>query len=329
LRPQNLYVARNIPGWCSLGSRDRTRGYLAVVLAAVLFGIWPSLSKLVLSEVHPLVIGFLVQFVPAVLLSPTLRGLRLSRADWRLVLLATLSGSVAGPILYFYGLERTTASNSVLLSNSESLFTIILAYAFLGERATRREYVALGGIATGAFLVTTQLRFGDVRFLEFLIGNAMLVAAAASWGVSNATSTLLVRRIPIVPLLAVQLLIATGVFAPILVLSGTPIAIPISILPLVIALALTAVGGFSVLFLYAVRTIGAMRTGAVLPTSALWGILLALYLFPTDTLSSVQLLGGALMIGSLVAFYVVRAPAEEHVSGETLKPVASDGPDSH
>src|SRR6267378_1569761 len=279
------------PGRWFLGSSDRTRGYLAVVLAAVLFGIWPSLSKLVLNELHPLVIGFLVQFVPAVALSPTIRGLRLSRAEWRLVLLATLSGSVAGPILYFYGLERTTASNSVLLSNSESLFTIILAYAFLGERATRREYMALGGIATGAFLVTTQLRFGDVRFLEFLI--------------------------------------ATGVFAPILVLSGTPIAIPISILPLVIALALSAVGGFSVLFLYAVRTIGAMRTGAVLPTSALWGILLALYLFPTDTLSGVQLLGGALMIGSLVAFYLFRAPAEEDVKGETLKPVVSDGPDSH
>src|SRR6267143_2009525 len=255
------------PGRWFLGSSDRTRGYLAVVLAAVLFGIWPSLSNLVLNELHPLVIGFLVQFVPAVALSPTIRGLRLSRAEWRLVLLATLSGSVAGPILYFYGLERTTASNSVLLSNSESLFTIVLAYAYLGERATRREYMALGGIATGAF-------------------------------------------------------------PPILVLSGTPIAIPISILPLVIALALSAVGGFSVLFLYAVRTIGAMRTGAVLPTSALWGILLALYLFPTDTLSGVQLLGGALMIGSLVAFYLFRAPAEEDVKGETLKPVASDGPDS-
>jgi len=42
---------------------------------------------------------------------------------------------------------------------------MLLAYAFLRERATRREYVALGGIAVGAFLVTTQLRFGDVRFL--------------------------------------------------------------------------------------------------------------------------------------------------------------------
>ena len=214
----------------------------------------------------------------------------------------------------------------MLLSNSESFFTIMLAYAVLGERATRREYVALAGIAAGAFLVTTQLRFGDVRFLEFLIGNAMLVAAAGCWGVSNTVSTILLRRIKIVPLLEIQLLIGAAVYAPIVLLAGAPLAVPIPILPILVLLSLSAVGVFSVLFFYAFRTIGAMRTGAVLPTSALWGILLALYLFPNDTLGAVQIVGGALMILALVAFYFLRGPSE--AEGETLKPAASDGPES-
>jgi len=309
-----------------VGFRRRTYGYVAIVLAAVLFGVWPSLSKLVLNEVHPLVIAFLIQLIPGIGLSPTLRGVRIARSDWKLVLLAGLVGAVAGPILYFYGLERTTAANSVLLSNSESLFTIMLAYAVLGERATRREYVALVGIAVGAFLVTTQLRFGDVQFLEFLIGNSMLVAAAACWGVSNTVSTILLRRIKIVPLLATQLLIGAAVYAPIVLLAGAPLSVSLSILPLLVVLSLSAVGMFSVLFFYAFRTIGAMRTGAVLPTSALWGILLALYLFPTETLGAVQIVGGALMILALVAFYVLRGPSE--AERETLKPAASDGPES-
>jgi len=309
-----------------VGLGRRTYGYVAIVLAAVLYGIWPSLSKLVLNEVHPLVIAFLIQLIPGIGLSPSLRGVRIARSDWRLVLLASLVGAVAGPILYFYGLERTTAANSVLLSNSESFFTIMLAYAVLGERATRREYVALAGIAAGAFLVTTQLRFGDVRFLEFLIGNAMLVAAAGCWGVSNTVSTILLRRIKIVPLLEIQLLIGAAVYAPIVLLAGAPLAVPIPILPILVLLSLSAVGVFSVLFFYAFRTIGAMRTGAVLPTSALWGILLALYLFPNDTLGAVQVAGGALMILALVTFYVLRGPSE--AEGETLKPAASDGPES-
>ena len=309
-----------------MGSRRRTYGYLAIVLAAVLYGIWPSLSKLVLNEVDPLVIAFLIQLIPGIGLSPSLRGVRIARSDWRLVLVAGVVGAVAGPILYFYGLERTTAANSVLLSNSESLFTIMLAYAVLGERATRREYVALAGIAAGAFLVTTQLRFGDVRFLEFLIGNAMLVAAAACWGVSNTVSTILLRRIKIVPLLEVQLLIGAAVYAPIVLVACAPLEVPLPILPILVLLSLSAVGVFSILFFYAFRAIGAMRTGAVLPTSAVWGILLALYLFPNDTLGAVQVAGGALMISALVAFYALRGPSE--AEGETLKPAASDGPES-
>jgi drug/metabolite transporter (DMT)-like permease len=95
-----------------------------------------------------------------------------------------------------------------------------------------------------------------------------------------------------------------------------------------ILLAVSAVGVFSVLFFYAFRTIGAMRTGAVLPTSALWGILVALLLFPNETLSGIQILGGALMVGALAVFYILRGPSKVEAAGETLKPEASDGPDS-
>jgi drug/metabolite transporter (DMT)-like permease len=176
--------------------------------------------------------------------------------------------------------------------------------------------------------VATQLRFGDVQFLQFLIGNLLLIGAAVAWGVSNTTSTVLLRRIPIVPLLTMQLLFGATAFVPILVVSGTPFIVPLHILPVLILLAVSAVGVFSVLFFYAFRTIGAMRTGAVLPTSALWGILVALLVFPNETLGGIQILGGALMVGALAGFYILRGPSKGETAGETLKPEASDGPDS-
>lgn len=305
----------------------RARGYLAIVLAAVLFGIWPTISKLVLAEMRPLAITFIVQGLSGLALAPTLRRVRVQRRDWRLIAASAILGSAVGPLTYFYGLERTTAANSVLLSNSESLFTILLAYVFLAERATRREYVALGGIAVGAFLVTTQLRFGDVEFAGFLLGNVLLIASAASWGCSNTISTILLRRIPITPLVALQLLIGAGILLPFVLLTQVSLGVPVSVLPLLVFLSLTAVGMFSILFFYAFRTIGAMRTGAVLPTSALWGILLALYVFPSEALGLVQILGGALIAGALVAFYMFRGPSTTEGEGETLKPAASNGPD--
>src|SRR2546427_1602181 len=119
---------------------------------------------------------------------------------------------------------------------------MLFAYAFLRERATRREYVTLAGIAVGGFLVTTQLRFGDVRFLEFLGGNVMLVTAAACWGSSNTMSAVLLRRIPIVTLLEVQLLIGAAVVAGIVVFTGTSLAVPLDVLPALVLLSLSAVG---------------------------------------------------------------------------------------
>lgn len=308
-------------------SRERTLGYLAIIGAAVLFGVWPTISKLVLAAMHPLAISFLIQFIPGALLAPSLLRYRGARRDLRLIVLTACAGAVLGPIVYFYGLERTTAANSVLLSNSESLFTIVFAYTLLRERAAPREYVALAGIGVGAFLVATQLRFGDVRFVEFLIGNALLVLAASLWALSNTGSTVLLRRIPIVPLLAMQLLIGSAVLAPVVVATGVSVAVPASVLPHVILLSLSAVGGFSILFFYAFRTIGALRTGAVLPSSALWGVLLALAVFPEETLNEWQILGGVLMVGSLLALYVVRGPRAVG-EGETLKPAAPDGPES-
>jgi drug/metabolite transporter (DMT)-like permease len=306
---------------------ERSRGYLAIVVAAAFFGSWPTLSKLALVTIHsPIVLAFLVQLIPAALLLPTLRQVRIPRPDAKFVLVSGIMGSVLGPLIYYVGLERTTASNSVLLSNSEAMFTVLLAYAFLGERATKREYLALGGIAVGAFVVTTELRFGDVRFLEFLIGNVLIVIAAVCWATANTVSSFLLRRIRIVPLLALQFLIGAACYAPILAFSGAPFEVPLAVLPLLLFLSLSAVFLFSILFFYAFRTIGAMRAGAILPTSALWGIPLAVSLLPAETLSPVQLLGGALMVGSLVAFYLLHRPTPGE--GETLKPSASDGPDS-
>lgn len=295
--------------------------------AAAFFGAWPTMSKIVLVAIHSaIVLAFFVQLIPAVALLPTLRHIGLSRSNLKLVVFTGIAGSVIAPLIYFVGLQRTTATNAVLLSNSEALFTVLLAYAFLGERATRKEYVALAGIAVGAFVVTTELRFGDVRFLEFLIGNILLVIAAVGWASANTVSSFLLRRMRILPLLGFQFLIGAVCYAPIVAWSGDPVDIPLGIVPLLLFLALSAVVMFSLLFFYALRTIGAMRAGAILPTSALWGIPLAILLLPGEGLSVVQVLGGALMVGSLIAFYRLHGPSPEEV--ETLKPTASDGPDS-
>ena len=317
-------------GAVRVSSRTTLQGYVAILTAAVFFGAWASAGTIALETLHPLTIIFYSQLLPGLVFLPWVRGLRLTRLDAKLVAGTTLAGAVLGPVVYFYGLAGTTAANAALLSNTESFFTMILAYALLRERIAVRGYPALAVIGIGAFLVTTDLRFGDVEFLRHLVGNGLLLAAACCWALNNVGSTVLLRRIRILPLLGVQLVAGSILVLPVAAASGASLEVPLGAWPYLLFLAFGGIGVFAVLFFYAFRTIGAMRTGAVLSTSSLWGVLIALYVFPADGLGTWEIVVGALMIGGLLALYVLgeRRVLTPGAGGETLKPGAPDGPES-
>jgi drug/metabolite transporter (DMT)-like permease len=311
-------------------------GYLAVVAASVLFGAWATVGTVLNTFLDPLASSFYVQVIPGILFLPFLRPSRFSRRDGKVVAFLVLTGSVLGPVLYFQGLNRTTPTNGVLLQNTEALFTILLAFLFLRERLARRAYLAIAAIAAGAFIVTTDLRLdlAGIAASENLVGNLMLIGSALCWASNNNIVTVLSRRIPIPTIIAVQLVLGAPLLAPFMVGLGISFGPPVDQLPILVAVGLAMIGLFSLLFYYAFRTIGAMRTGAVLSVSSVWGLLIALAVFPGIGITTAQIVGGGLMVPALVALYLwePRAPspaqAADASSAETLKHAPSDGPRS-
>lgn len=311
----------------SSGDRGHLRGYLAVSGAAILFGMWATVAKLVLNETSEFTIVLYTQLVPGLVFLPWLAKYGFPRKELPFVLGITVLATVVAPVLYFFGLGKTTSANAALLSDTESLFTIVYAFVFLGERLRARGYAALVGIALGAFLVATQLDFTSVAFFGYLEGNLFLIAAAALWGMNNTGVTLVSARLSrLLPLIALQLLLGAAFMVPINLALGAPFVVSPVAAAGIVFLGLTGVGTFTVLFYYAFRTIGAMRTGAVLSTSALWGVLIALVVFPEQGLGPWQVVGGALLVGATIALYVFGEGHPAVQAGETLKPAASDGP---
>ena len=314
-----------------VSARDDARvvGYLAVSLAAVLYGLWANLSKLVEQSIPPLTIALYTQFLPGFLYLPAFARYRLPRKDAPLLVLVSAAGAVAAPVVYYYGLTGTTAANAALLSNSESVFTVVIAFTFLGDRLSRLGYVALAGIVLGAFTVTTELRLGDIASVQYLGGNLLLILATFFWGVDNNGSTVLSRRSRILPMISIKLLLGSALLLPFLVLTGTPLVPSGPDVWLLLVIAFGGVASFTVLFYFSLRKIGAMRAGSILSTSALWGVLISLVLFPGQILSATQLAGGALMVAATIALYVLGGTGRGAASaqaGETLKPGGSDGP---
>lgn len=101
------------------------------ILAALLFGLNPPLSKLLLGEVDPIMLAGLLYLGAGVTqglvltLSAPRRGreARLDRADVPWLVGAIFAGGVVGPILLLFGLRQTPAATASLLLNFEVVAT--------------------------------------------------------------------------------------------------------------------------------------------------------------------------------------------------------------
>ena len=83
------------------------------------------------------------------------------------------------------------------------------------------------------------------------------------------------------------------------------LAISAAGIPLAVFLALTGSAGFTYLFYFAMRRIGALQVGAILATSAAFGVAIAVAF--GFSVTALQALGGAVMALGVVALY--RSPS--------------------
>jgi drug/metabolite transporter (DMT)-like permease len=208
--------------------RDLPRGHLsptsesqhrrALLLLALCGVFWSTGGVLIkLVDWHPMAIWATRSAFAASLLwlvrRPNLR--RLSRAEWAAALsLAVTTG------LFVVANKLTTAANAILIQYSAPVWVALLGAWFLGERASRLDWMTialvLGGIA---------LFFLDQLTLDHVAGN--LVALGA--GVAFAFHAMTLRRVaiageatdPLRPLL-VGNLIAAAAGAPFCFLSAPP-----------------------------------------------------------------------------------------------------------
>jgi len=276
-------------------------GYLAILVGAFLFGMWATVGKFALANVPPITLAWFVQSVTAVAFAPFLRRLRLRGKDWARVGVASILGAVAAPSMYFTGLNLTTPTNAALLSNTEALFTVVFALVFLKERLAPGGYIAASTILAGAVIVTLDLGQAGGDLGPTLLGNLLLVLAAVCWGGSNTVSRVVIARHDIPSFVCMQLSLGSLLLAPIVLATGNSLFVPPAGVPIAVFLALAGAALFAYLFYFAMRRIGALQAGAILATSAAFGVTIAVaFGFP---LTPLQALGGGVMALGVVALY--------------------------
>ena len=284
---------------------------MSAVASALLFGTSASLNKIALENVHPTVVAGMIYFVGGVFLfgihfsplskkilalfeSPEIES-KITAKDFRTLAFVILCGSVVAPLLLLNGLNQTTAINTSLLLNAESLFTALIAFVFLSERGAKKEYLGITLLLIGVVFVTTNGELQKLTLTENIAGNLLIVWGCLFWGIYNNLSRFLSKKRDIILITGLKCFIGGLALLAIAFVIGVPFSVPLISIPYLLSVGAFSIAFSILLFLFALRKIGSMRTGVIYSMSSLFGAVLA-FLILREPFSLIQLMAGAIML---------------------------------
>jgi drug/metabolite transporter (DMT)-like permease len=261
-------------------NRGQTYPIIQALLAAMLFGASAPLAKLLLGEIEPISLAAFLYLGSGigVLLFKTIHRMggpdseneaRLKRADWKWLAGCVFAGGVAAPIVLLFSLRSTPAATASLLLNFEGVATTLIAAFVFKEAISRTAVWAILCVTAASILLSLNLsgQWG------ISLGALGIMGACILWGIDNNLTRNISAKDPLSIVLVKGL--GAGSFSLILTL-----VLGNSLPPLMAVLGAMLLGSISygasiVLFIHAMRGLGAARTSALFGTAPLAGVILS------------------------------------------------------
>ena len=265
--------------------------------SAVLFGASAPLSKLLLGSVNPWLLAGILYLGAGLGLSLFHFGRRaiglppieapLRRADAPWLAAVVVFGGMLGPVLLMFGLSRTSASTGSLLLNLEGLATMAIAWLVFRENVDRRLLVGALAILVGAALLTWS---GGALSID--TGALLIAGACLAWGIDNNLTRRLSSADP-VQIAAIKGVAAGAVNIALALATGAQLP-SVGIVAAGAVVGLFGIGVSLVMFMLALRHLGAARTGAYFSLAPFIGAVLSLALF-AEPVTGILVAAAALM----------------------------------
>ena len=171
----------------------------------MLFGLWNTFSKILLSYLNPLTLSALVYSIAGVFLfivyiSPLNKKIIkkldqkfricesfITRKEYGILIITAILGAFLAPYIYLNGLNQITAVNASLLMNVEILFVVIIGIFFLKERFVKQDIIGFLLIITGTVFLATNGQITNFPASQ-IIGTLLIVTAAFLWSIDTSLS---------------------------------------------------------------------------------------------------------------------------------------------
>lgn len=254
------------------------RAVALAFVAALLFGFSTPAAKLLLLRADPWLTAGLCYLgaglgLGAVWVIRRVTGGRREalprRADLPWLAGAILTGGGVGPIFLMFGLRQTSAAHASLLLSLEGVLTVILAWLVFREHVGARVALGTGLIAAGAL----ALAWGPAEGAPIDSSALFIAGACLAWAIDNNLTRKISGGDPIL-LAALKGLVAGPTNLGLALLAGTRLPDAGS----VIGAGLVGLVGYGVslvLFIRALRDLGAARTAAYFSTAPFLGAVIS------------------------------------------------------
>lgn len=254
------------------------RHALLALAAAALFGASVPFAKLLLEEISPVILAGQLYLGSGLGLAVLrlargteyrLREARLTMKDWGWLAGAIVAGGVIAPVLLLWGLAGSGAADASLRLNFEGVITTLVGAALFREAVGTRAWIAALVMLCGGLILAYDPRALVAIFPQSLA----IVGACLGWAIDNNLTRKVSGADPFVTAMTKGLAAGSFNLGLGFALGGT--APELGTMGSAFALGFFAYGVSLVLFIYALRHLGAAHTGAHYSTAPFIGAALA------------------------------------------------------
>lgn len=290
--------------------------------SAALFGASTPLAKWLLNSEHknlsPLLLAGLLYlgsglglFMVRCIRDKGFKNPHLTTSEWPWLLGAITFGGVLAPIALVLGLTLTSASTASLLLNLEAVLTAVLAWLVFKEHTHKRMVLGMLAIVLGSALLTTEHDAHSTG--QSYLGPALIALACLCWAIDN-NLTRKVASSDAVFIAGIKGLVAGIVNTAIALVVARSLSLPDGATLLAsMALGFTGYGISLVMFVLALRGLGAARAGAYFSTAPFVGASLSLLIFNESTTPLFWLASACMALGVWLHLTEHHEHEHEHV----------------
>jgi drug/metabolite transporter (DMT)-like permease len=315
--------------WITIGivpAMNRT-AILYALASAALFGASTPAAKFLLGAIDPILLAGLLYCGAGVGVAIVRRTMprrasaatptALTAKDLPWLAGAILFGGVLGPLLMMLGVARTDAATASLLLALEGAATALIAWFAFHESFDRRILLGMLCLVAGAIV----LSWSGAPTSTGIIGPLTILSACVAWGLDNN----LTRKISLAdPLQIVELKgLVAGPFNVMLALMAGVSIPPIASILLAALTGFLGYGISLVLYVIALRDLGAARTGAYFAIAPFLGAVIAVVGLGDPVTA------GLLAAGGLMGLGVWLHATEHHEHAHVHEPMNHEHPHVH